>query len=66
MRNFNIILGISGKTGSKKINRNVIKKFTDWVKDIDMINIFSTGFDYALSNKKDEKQRIYTKLTIFF
>lgn len=36
MGDFNIVMNSRGKLGSKRIDRNAVTDFTDWIKDMDM------------------------------
>lgn len=44
MEDFNIILDTKGKLGSKRIDKNVVNKFNDLIKRMDIYNIPSNGF----------------------
>lgn len=67
MRDFNIVLDCHGKACRKRIDRrNIVKEFTHWIKDIDMVSILSRGFEYTWSNNRDGDQSVYTKIDHMF
>lgn len=63
---FNIILDGKAKTDNKRIDRNAVKEFSDWIKDIDMTKIPSRVFQYTWSNKKEKDRRVYAKIDHMF
>lgn len=64
MWDFYIILDSQGATSREKIDRNAIKEFTDWIKDLDMVIILCRGFKYTWSNNRDYDK--YAKIDHMF
>lgn len=66
MGDFNIILDSQDKIGEKRIDRNAIREFKDWIRDMDIINLPSRGCKYTWSNNRSGDQRVYTKIDHMF
>lgn len=66
MGDFNIVINSRGKSGTKRIDRNAIRDFIDWINDMDMSYIPSRGCEFTWSNNRDGDQRVYTKIDHMF
>lgn len=56
MGDFNVILNNQGKLGKYRADRHAIRDFNEWVQDLDLAPIPSSGFKYTV--QIEEKVRI--------
>lgn len=66
MGDFNVILNSQGKLGRHRVDKNAIKEFNEWIQDLDLAPIPSTGFKYTWSNRREWENRTYSKIDHMF